>query len=262
MQQTIYTPTGSKQKVSEFETTPAHYTIFAGFDAFDHVTKITAPDNHVTTMSYGSDPMSPGARLRSQTRSIATGATETSQTRTEIYDALGRLQQVIEPAGGTQTSTYKYEVGGHLSTVTMFDGQHYQTRSFSFDGRGLLLSEQHPENATITYGNYDARAHVGSKTASDPVGDCNYQTYRCFDLKYTYDHAERLTQIQSRNPLNPGSFRPLKTFSYATANDGINKKQGKLEIATRHNYHPNLGDIIVTETYGYNDDAGRLTETG
>ena len=54
------------------------------------------------------------------------------------------------------------------------------------------------------------------------------------DLTFTYDRAERLTQVRE----TAGLMRELKAFVYATGNAGADLKKGKLERAIRHNYLP------------------------
>ena len=274
---TTYAPSGVKQKISEFETAPTHFTVFSGFDAYDHATRITTPDNQVVTVSFGYDPsnplapgnaMLPTVRKRTRTVKIATaaGGALTDQSTTETYDVLGRLRSVTEPTGGT-VAAYSYDVGGQLVTAAISAGGVSQTRAFTYDNRGFLHAEQSPEAGTAIYNNpdftlsdpfgYDARGHTRSRTIPDPNGECHLQL-RCFDLRYSFDAAERVESVSSRNPLD-NQFRLSKEFTYATTDDGINHKKGKLEIAKRHNYLGSLGDVLVTETYEYRDDAGRLT---
>jgi len=59
-----------------------------------------------------------------------------------------------------------------------------QVGAFTYDHRGLLQSESHPEKGgPVTYDQYDARGHAKVKVDGPS------------DLTYTYDKAERLTQI-------------------------------------------------------------------
>ena len=94
-----------------------------------------------------------------------------------------------------------------ISQITGLEGS--QSRSFTYDNRGLLTSEIHPENGTTTYPQYDARGHAWQKRT---IGDT------AFDLNMTFDSAERLMEIDSRNPYynsNPASqpeWRPSKLF--------------------------------------------------
>jgi hypothetical protein len=108
---------------------------------------------------------------------------------------------------------------------------------------------------------YDAKGHVLTKEQS--------AAQSLFDLKYTYDVAERLRTVSGRNPSNPNEFRLMKEFTYATTNAGlspVDRRAGKLIAAARYNY-PTLAAkpidqylVRVTESYEYKDDAGRRTD--
>jgi hypothetical protein len=67
-----------------------------------------------------------------------------------------------------------------------------------------------------------------------------------FDLTFTYDAAERLTDVTD------GIGRAVKHFAFATANGTtpIDYRNGKLQTAVRHN-RVNGTDIRVSETYAY-----------
>ncbi len=179
-------------------------------------------------------------------------------TTTETHDSFGRLIKVDESDSVSSTS-YLHDAADRLTSVSMTDtlaGVTQPSRIFSYDGRGFLASETHPENGTTFYKSYDARGHVGRKLAGT--------SYSQFDLKYEYDAAERLVhvyQLLNRiDPPNPpaDSTQLVKEFNFAAVNDGANYKLGKLETATRRNYSP-AGTADVKETYSYADSAGRLT---
>jgi YD repeat-containing protein len=259
---TQYNGSGWVTSVSEWEATPSNFTVFSNFDAFGRARTITPPGQPATTVAF--------AGIRRVARSVSVGETLSGGTvqpatamTTEIYDRAGRLIEVDEPDTISKAS-YGYDAADRLTSVSMVDlvadptSAHPQTRSFSYDGRGLLKSEQHPENGTTYYKNYDSRGHAGKKLAGS--------SYTAFDLKYEYDALERLTNVyQLLNRVDPpdtDTTQVVKHFTFATANDGTNYKQGKLEAATRKNYTPSasLGEIDVTETYGYSDSAGRLTD--
>ncbi len=83
------------------------------------------------------------------------GSVNQSQFATEeIYDGYGRLVRVAEPAGGLQ-ATYFYDSGDRLKQANLKGGNTTQIRTFEYDGRGFLLSENHPEAQRITYSNYE-----------------------------------------------------------------------------------------------------------
>src|SRR5262249_51350971 len=130
----------------ESSFSPANKTSFT-LDVFDRPLTIQAPDSRVTNIAYA------GVRRVDRTLDIATGSitcSSANRTTTEIHDALGRLVQVTEPSGGTTsvsnpcgsntTTSYEYDAADHLNVAATLT----QTRRFTYDGRGLLISEQHP----------------------------------------------------------------------------------------------------------------------
>jgi YD repeat-containing protein len=227
--------------------TTYHYDFLGRPDSVD------PPDHQTVSTSYAGD----SARTTTANVFMANdpSSAQTPVTTTERMDRYGRLWYVQEP-NGTVTA-YGYGVtgalgrvcmnatlaGGALSTATCG-----QERRFAYDNRGFLTSETHPENGTISY-SYDASGHVLTKRPATAGTQ--------FDLNYTYDDAERLKQIDSRSSLS--SFHPSKVYTYdgnASGNLGL----GKPATAARHNYQTNGDDYVVTETYLYADQAGRLTD--
>jgi YD repeat-containing protein len=233
--QTLYDGRGKAASISEWGNLAAK-TSFT-YDSLGRPLTTTAPDGKATTFLYG------GMKTTQRSSTVATSATgsETLQTSTEKVDDLGRLFQVIEP-GGT-TTTYGYDVGGQLSSVNMVDGTTTQLpRTFAYDGRGFLTFEEHPESGRTTY-KYDARGHVIERTAAATSG-----TPRT--VAFEYDAAERLQRVSE------GALE-LKLFTFDRPNTAVDKSMGKLASALRHNRVPSEGDIIVTETYKYEEPNGR-----
>ncbi len=232
----------------------SHWTIYGGYDPFGRVGTITAPDSSVTSFTYQ------GMRETKKTSSIS----GSNAVVTHLNDSLGRLKYVIENEPNTITTTYGYDVGDRLVSVGMVGPDGSQSRLFTYDLRGFLTSETHPETGQIQHGSYDARGHAGSRTFPNapwpnvtvPPPGYNYAT---FDLQYAYDSAERLTNVRSRNPNAPTSFRDLKQFVFGAGAGPGDRSRGKLTHAIRHNYGPTFGTAIVTEQYLYQDDAGRAT---
>jgi YD repeat-containing protein len=263
LRETIYDKLDRKYTSSEAEVLPGadsagaaageltyaltHKTTYL-YDMFGRPLTVTGPDQKTTTMSY--------TGVRSMVRSVPTALAigELPAATTEEYDALGRLASVVEqsePNEAQATTTYRYEVGGHLKSVQAG----VQSRTFTYDGRGLMTNEAHPENGPWKY-TYDARGHLKTKKV-----DGGSPTV--FDLTFDYDAAERLRQITAENP---GGFPPTKTykiFTYATANavsGGVTDyANGKLRSAERLNYNAGNGTYSVLETYTYADPAGRMS---
>jgi YD repeat-containing protein len=255
---TYYPQSGAKKSTSVQAKLPdldsAATTRYEAYDAFGNPTRVVAPDNSVTTSVHTND----GVRELTRTATITTVSGPAAATTVERYDAGNHLVEVVEPSG--VVTTYGYDAAEHLISVDTPSPDGLQQRRFSYDHRGFLTSETHPElgangNGSAFYGGYDARGHAHSKrfgTANGPYGP--------LDLKFSYDAAERLIGVGAA-AAPPASW--LKTFVYADANAGSNYIAGKLASATRHNRvvdtHSVEHDVAVAETYVYGDAAGRPT---
>ncbi len=164
-------------------------------------------------------------------------------------------------AGANVTTTYGYDVGNRLASVTTASAGVTQNRGFTYDQRGFLLSESHPEkgaagNGAVTYSLYDSRGHAHRK-----IDGPN-------DLTYAYDFAERPTIVRQTgagftacNQLN----QPLcyKLWSYAIQNGAGDYKNGKLFQSVRYNYPILSGrqyQAFITETYHYGGVEGRVSQ--
>ena len=235
--ETTYDGMGHRSTVSEWydesDGAATDWTQFLSYDAFGRPGTIRPPDgaSHDVTMSYTGD------RVIARTVNIATAEdAETSATTTERYDRQGRLYEVTEPSGsdGTNvtnvTTSYSYDVGNRLSRVSTTSGV-TQIRTFTYDQRGFLTSETHPEKTgAVTYQDYDALGNPGRKIDG------------ASDLSYDYDRAERLTEIRD----SLGDELPWKSFVYATANGANNWQLGKLQTATRYNRY----DVLMEPSPG------------
>jgi YD repeat-containing protein len=259
--ETLYDSSNRKLSQSVWASGSYANTTSYHYDFLGRIDRVDPPDHQAVTTTYvGDSQRMTAAAVMSSTDPAAA---QTPTTTTEQMDRYGRLWYVKEP--NNKITAYGYGVTGALTRVcmgaTLANGSLStascgQQRIFTYDNRGFLVSETHPENGTIDY-TYDAQGHV--LTRKSQAVDTQGIRKPGFDLNYKYDGAERLLQIDSWYPL-ASVFRPSKVFTFATANDGTNLRQGKLETAVRHNYHPSVGDIRVTETYAYKDAAGRLTE--
>jgi YD repeat-containing protein len=247
--------------------TASNKTTYA-YDAFGRVVGTTTPDLKTATVAYL------GERQRTRSSPMFIGGTgDTNIAVVENYDGMGRLVGVTQMSGPTTSlattganvqTSYSYDVSNRLLAVKMgrADGTGpLQNRLFNYDGRGFLRWESQPESGIASY-QFDPRGHVISKTQSA----ANSQ----FDLSSTYDSAERLREVDARNPLYPAPdqqpFRIMKSFEYEDAANDLdspkNYRLGKLTKAARYNYGETALEPVykVEDTFKYLDWGGRKTD--
>jgi RHS repeat-associated protein len=197
---TISTQTGNgTTTVSEVDTT----YITAGCEPLGKMGKRSqpyVPGGTVYNTTYTYDGLS-----RTLTKVAPDGSSTTSysyagntvtvtdpaaKTKTFTKDAFGNLTQVQEPdpALGTVSTTYTYDILNHLTSVSMPRGSNTQTRTFNYTSGttvGInLYSATNPENGTVRYA-YNSDNTLQTKT------DAKGQLFA-----YTYDGYKRLTQIR------------------------------------------------------------------
>jgi YD repeat-containing protein len=209
------------------------------YDVLGRIRKVTQPDGKYTEAVYT------GASTVDRSVEIKTETGDERIENRETYDPLGRLTSITEDFGGTgaEATTYTYDVGDRLATVTQST---QSIRQFSYDSAGLLTSETHPESGTTSY-SYDARGHVIKKITPTAT------------VTTTYDTAERIETVAQAvtNGLVTTAI-PLQSFTYGSAGSS----KGRVATATRHNHHLDLGgDIEVTESFTYTADGRVSTKT-
>jgi RHS repeat-associated protein len=191
------------------------------------------------------------------------------------YDALGRLSKVCEltnllgygvcsmqstsPNGYLTTYVYSVNASGYPTTTVTQNaqaGSGQQTRVYTYDLLGRLVSEQNPENGTVTY-TYD------SDSAGNCTGTYNGDLVKRTDAKGNkicdqYDAIHRVTQITY--PSGPDSANtPSKTFVYDSATfngTAMLNPKGRLVEA----YTGASGSKTTDEFFQYSV-RGELTDT-
>lgn len=234
-------------------TAPTLYTR----DVFGRPTRIQAPDQTEDTalqIAYS------GVASVTRTSKVRTGlATLTNAVTTEEFDRQGRLWRVTEPEVATAqpVTQYEYDVAGRLASVCSNRNDSTstcgQTRSFTYDNRGFLTAETHPENTTTTYPAYDARGHVRRRYLGTEGGP--------FDIGFDYDRAERLTQVYEANA-DGTSKRVLKHFTFGDDNSGSDRRIGRVTKARRFNWVEIGGttfNVRVEEDYVYAGGKGEAS---
>jgi RHS repeat-associated protein len=203
---------------------PTAATTASTFDAMGRVTQTTDGGAGYATYTYNQNDVK-------QAVGPAPAGENLKQKQLE-YDALGRLTSVCEitqlaspntcgQTGGNYTgylTTYAYGVNASnypTTTVTQGPSGSQQTRVYTYDLLGRLISEQNPENGTTSY-TYD----------SDSSGTCS-GTYtgdlvKLVDAKgnkicYQYDAIHRNTSITYPSSGPDASVTQSKTFVYDSA---------------------------------------------
>jgi RHS repeat-associated protein len=166
---------------------------------------------------------------------VVTGEGNTKRKQLE-YDGLGRLTSVCEVTSATgsgicnQTgnpvysgywTTYAYDVLGNMTQVTQnkqaLTGSQ-QSRSFTFDMIGRMLTENNPETGTVTnvYDSWDSSC--GTYTSAGDLVEKKDAMNNVTCMKY--DAMHRVTQITY--PSGPyASATPTKCFAYATPSSPV-----------------------------------------
>lgn len=234
-----------------------------------------------------------GDRQVTRTKTIASvlnGSTISTEAVNfiERYDDNGRLSQVIERSGtsGSEVDTYySYDVGGRLkrSETDLAGTAGDQVRCWEYDQRGFLLAEEHPELAGPTepttsapdppavddlqYLRIDAMGHarrsVGGANLLNPSLPAN-DGPEIAHLEFRFDRAERLTGVTDQRT-EPGASddRVLKEWVYATANDGANRRKGKVELARSYNFPVFAAGplkVLLKEIFKYSENAGAKSQ--
>lgn len=201
---------------------PSKWVRFLDFDAFGRPTRVQPPD------AGGADVLLGYRGRRVETRSVSVktsldGPEQRFETE-RSYDRQGRLRAVVEPSGTGSTSTtttYAYDVGARMTRIRTL-GTPLQERAYTYDNRGFLLAERHPEkglvgNGTVAFHDFDVHGNAGRKVDGS------------HDLEFTFDDLGRLTDTRDRNR----GGRLVSRVEYDTApGAGL----GKVWRTTRYNY--------------------------
>lgn len=266
---TTYTPVGWLRTRTEWDSTvfPATQTRYQGYDPLGRAVIIELPDGHQLRNVWT------GVR-KVDRRTKAIGTTTPITRSSEFFDRQGRLVWVKEFSGtnGTQVqTTYGYDVGNRLVSVSTpanipitpdpgaAEVSITQTRTFTYDNRGFLLAENHPEKQANPYPNGNDVDYLDY----DPLGNPGRKIDGGNDLSYLFDRAGRLTQVKETGT----SGAVLKQWTYGSSSTVCGACLGKLYQATRYNIirnplaPPNYDFVSfpVTETYDYDGEQGRIS---
>jgi len=185
----------------KYSVSNAFGTTYFYYDALGRIAEQKNPDSTYEYWCYDDyqDPVvqQPNchAHLGSMTGSWIDFQDENGNQWQRTSDGLGRLIEVMEPSGSSQTASmetdYGYDPLDDLTSVKQWGGPYNSSnpriRSFTYDGLSRLTSATNPESGTISY-QYDGNSNVISKTAPLPnqTGSATVVT------NYAYDALNRL----------------------------------------------------------------------
>lgn len=266
---TTYHPTGwvrsqSTTRLATDNEDPADVskTEFPFYDPFGRVLlkKHADSSSYTTTYDYR------GSRVATTT--IQGTATSVGSATTKTYsDTQGRLAAVVERLGTDNRTVYEYDSSNRLVKVRAGGIQTPLRNQFTFDNRGFLLKELHPElgpnSPGISYGGYDARGNVHE------VYYGNLNNRHELDRSIAYDGAERLLTVKQPgrpDPDNNNQPSLLKSLTYYQESDNTPYQLGRLKSAVRENHVYQQSDtsvprtISITEIYRYDSTTRRVKE--
>jgi YD repeat-containing protein len=255
------------QKTKEFEPAATGdvgtLTVYT-YDAYGRMTSMTPPDGatHATSYTYAgtrAETTTVGAVVQGVAGGIGSdlvsgNVIEHPVSKTAEHDALGRLTKVTESShnGVATIGSYSYDVLDHLSTVQLTAAEGTQSRTFTFDNRGFLVRESHPENGVTSYDRYDVFGHALHKLQGAADGP--------FDLTFVYDIYQRLAEV--RQGASGLTLVKKMTYDVLPAGDpgAPYAENGQLVKSYRRNYHAELGGDVAVSSYLHYDSTGRLDQ--
>ncbi len=244
--QTFYSVTGLSLR--EFISNPVGGALNVAtrhlYDAQNREVKTIQPDNRTVEYQYQG--------TRSTTKVYKVGNSAVNALPAEIRDGFGRLRRANDTI---VRADYTYDAQDHLVRTDLVAGDTTQSRFWTYDGRGFLVSQTQPElgPGTIKHTRYDALGHAR---------DLSYPSKAEFNLAYSFDLAGRLTSVLSTPPSTTVSERDREilrfVFNPPSAPAG---SRGQVSTAVRLNLVPdpagsgNVLPVPVTQKFGY-DFAG------
>lgn len=178
-------------------TTTFHY------DALGRLVETAEQDGSLVQMCYDGVLSTPAASycssgpLGSVTSGTRVDTTDEAGSHWQrVSDVFGRLIEVMEPNGSSQTPSmetdYTYDTLNDLMRVDQWGGAHGATgervRTFTYD-LSRLLTATNPETGTVTY----AYLYSGSYCAGDVSLPCSKTDANNVTTTYTYDALNRLS---------------------------------------------------------------------
>ena len=154
------------------------------------ISQISGATQAATTYyNYKTENAPQGTQIVTTTQISGSNTLTTEETR----NLLGQTLQITGPKT-TTVHEYKYDGLGNVTEHKTTTAQGAQTRTFTYDDLGRLLSKTEPETGTTTYSGYTV--HGQPKVAEEPLEEQTYTTgSKTRVRKTTYDGFGRIEKI-------------------------------------------------------------------
>lgn len=223
-------------------------TVYA-YDPFDRATVISHPDglrqriNRLGVARVSTWTCADTGEGDPEQEGLCEGTALEPVVVEDWKNAAGETRRLVQGRGAESTTAwYRYSVGGELERVTI--GQ--QERTFTYDGRGFVIAESHPEQVASIARIFDSRGNELVSTQGATV------------IESDYDRAGRLLRRRD------GDGNALEEYFYHRTDAAGQARRDRLFQSRFHNVgrleaDGTLHDLVVTRTHSY-DDLGRLAE--
>jgi RHS repeat-associated protein len=162
------------------------------YDPLGRRTSIQSPDGSVSSVVYSGN--------------VATTTDQNGNSNEYTTDGLGRLTKVVEDTSTSRYSTtYTYDILNGLTMVTKGS----ESRSFSYDSLGNLISATNPESGTVTY-SYGPAGNLLTRTDNRQI----VATYSNYD------------KLNRPGAVSYSDQTPALTFSYDAS--GVANSKGQV----------------------------------
>ena len=283
----LYDGLGRQTGTKAWESTSSDIDTTATYDALGRVVATTNPSRpldglgYTTTYTYDAlgrlkctQTADGASACNSYTGNQTTFTDQAGKARTTVMDAAGRITSVVEDPGASPaknySTSYAYDGLDHVTTTT----QAIQTRTFSYDLQGRLVSATNPENATICYGlvtsgscggDYDGNGNLLHRTDArgvvtgyiyDALNRITGVSYNgTLSVSYTYDSAANgKTRLASVS--NPAAANVITGYDAAGRITGSKQTIASQDYPFSYTY--NLADALTSTTY----PSGRVVSSG
>lgn len=215
---------------------PDEKSTLMSYDGRGRLIQVVNPNQEVVTYAYSGRSRTVTTGLRYDKATKKGLVTPETASTTFTSDILGRLVLVTDAMG--QPTIYQYDPAGRVVVVKQTDSSNNlsQTRGWTYDSLGRLLSLSQPESGTTTYSAFDVNKNPWVTNYNGSL-----------TLNRTFDSIGRVTSVAS--PGAAGTASVSQTFTYDESGHGKGSNQLTSSIAGG-----------ISKSFTYSELNGRLSE--